>query len=406
MERRNLVPRHGWQELVEDQGLVYAWTEGPGGEPFAYWDEAHCYAFTLDEVELLERSVADLWELCIAAGDHMLEHGWLGRMGVPSDSHELVRRSWGSEPPALYGRFDLRYDGTGPAKLLEFNADTPTSLLEAAAVQWHWLEDVHPGKDQWNSIHDRLVSKWRDIADTWKPDGPVHVCWTGADESGEDLMNVGYLAETARLAGLDVVLLPIEQLGWDYEAERFVDLEDEPVRLLFKLYPWEWLLDEAFGPMALQTLWVDPVTQPDPHDGRGTIWVEPIWKQLWSNKALLAALWEIAPGHPNLLPAHLDGPRDLTAWCRKPLLGREGANVVLFDGSTELAAGEDQGYGEEGFVWQQLSPLPDFGEPGAGAHPVLGAWLVDGEPAGLGIRESAGLVTDNLSRFVPHLIDG
>jgi glutathionylspermidine synthase len=27
------------------------------------------------------------------------------------------------------------------------------------------------------------------------------------------------------------------------------------------------------------------------------------------------------------------------------------------------------------------------------------------EPAGLGIRESTGLVTNNLSRFVPHVID-
>jgi glutathionylspermidine synthase len=36
----------------------------------------------------------------------------------------------------LYGRFDLAYRGDGPPKLLEYNADTPTALFEAAVVQW------------------------------------------------------------------------------------------------------------------------------------------------------------------------------------------------------------------------------------------------------------------------------
>ena len=402
MERRRLEPRADWVDIVAEQGLVYCWTEQADGTMRPYWDESVCYSFGLSEVEGLERAAADLWELCLAAGDHMLSHGWLDRIGVPPEAHDLVRRSWQTEPPSLYGRFDFRYDGQGPAKLLEFNADTPTSLLEAAAIQWFWLEDRFPAADQWNSIHDRLVAKWRDIAETWKPDGPLHVCWTEAEQSGEDMMNVGYLAETARQAGLDVVLLPIEELGWDYDNERFVDLEMAPIRMLFKLYPWEWALDDPFGMFALETLWVDPLTQPDPHAGRGTIWVEPIWKVLWSNKALLAALWEVAPGHPNLLPAYLDGPHDLADYATKPLLGREGANITLVQGGRVLTTGSDQEYGAEGFVHQELAVLPDFD----GAHPVLGVWLVDGEPAGLGVRESDSLITDNLSRFVPHLIDG
>jgi glutathionylspermidine synthase len=402
VERRRLEARDGWVDTVTDQGLVFCWTDQPDGTQRAYWDETACYAFRSEEVDVLERAASDLWGLCIDAGDHMLANGWLERMGVPPEARELIERSWRTEPPALYARLDLRYDGTGPPKLLEFNADTPTSILEAAAIQWFWLEDRFPGSDQWNSLHECLVEKWRDIAASWKPDGPIHMCWTDAQDSGEDLMNVGYIAETARQAGLDVVLLPIEELGWDYDDERFVDLECEPVRMLFKLYPWEWIFDDPFGPMALETLWVDPLAGPDPHGGRGTIWVEPIWKALWANKALLAALWEIAPGHPNLLPAYLDGPHELVDFAVKPLLGREGANVSLVRGGQVLAEGADQGYGREGMVHQGLAELPSFD----GGHPVLGVWLVDGEPCGLGIRESDTLITDNLSRFVPHLIDG
>ena len=53
----------------------------------------------------------------------------------------------------------------------------------------------------------------------------------------------------------------------------------------------------------------------------------------------------------------------------------------------------------------EFAPLPDFAGVDGPHHPVLGAWVVDGEPAGLGIRESDGLITDNLSFFVPHTVD-
>jgi glutathionylspermidine synthase len=128
-------------------------------------------------------------------------------------------------------------------------------------------------------------------------------------------------------------------------------------------------------------------------------WIEPAWKMLLSNKAILAVLWQLNPGHPSLLPAYLDDPGPLTEYVRKPKLGREGANVTIVkpDG-TLTTAGE---YGEEGFVYQAYDPLPSFD----GQHPVLGAWLVGDEAAGLGIRESAGLVTDQMSSFIPHVIN-
>ena len=74
--------------------------------------------------------------------------------------------------------------------------------------------------------------------------------------------------------------------------------------------------------------------------------------------------------------------------------------MIVIDGD-EADRGPDQGYGEEGYVVQQYTDLGDYD----GNHPVLGVWTVDMEPAGLGIRESTGLVTNNLSRFVPHVID-
>ena len=75
----------------------------------------------------------------------------------------------------------------------------------------------------------------------------------------------------------------------------------------------------------------------------------------------------------------------------------EGANITLFSHQQNTATAGD--YGHEGDVYQALAPLPDFG----GHRPVLGSWVIDGQSAGIGIRESDGPITDNFSRFVPHL---
>jgi len=128
------------------------------------------------------------------------------------------------------------------------------------------------------------------------------------------------------------------------------------------------------------------------------LWIEPIWKMMWSNKALLAILWELNPDHELLLPTYLDGPRELTSYVRKPLLGREGAGIaVVRDGV--LVEGALSGENEEGYVYQELASMA----MGGGKTAVFGSWLVDGEPAGMGIRESTGPVTNNTSCFVPHL---
>ncbi|MFD8208154.1 glutathionylspermidine synthase family protein [Streptomyces sp. NPDC059695] len=393
MERHTIEPRPGWQETVEEQGLVYPLTRHPDGSLRPYWDESAYYSFSLPEVEALEEVVEELHALCLAAAAHIVERNRFAELGITDPKLAgLVAESWRrrDELPSLYGRFDLRYDGTGPAKMLEYNADTPTSLVEAASPQWFWMEERFPGADQWNSLHERLVEAWRRQAPLLPP-GPVHFAHSDGDELGEDLMTVAYLRETAQQAGLDTEALSVERIGWDRLSRRFVDDRLRFVRSCFKLYPWEWLTTDRFGPHVLDTL--------DNGGGTGTTcWIEPAWKMLLSNKALLAVLWELNPGHPNLLPAYLDGPRELastTGWVAKPLLGREGAGVTLHEAGTEPFVRDG-----EACCYQELAPLPDFD----GNRVVLGAWVVEDEAAGLGIRESAGLVTDEYARFLPHVI--
>jgi glutathionylspermidine synthase len=370
MRRHHCTPRPNWRAKAEEIGLTYHSHEhGP------YWDESVCYELTATEVEQLERAAHALHYLCIEAAEAVIKNNWWSRLAIPEAAVPAILRSWERDDFSLYGRFDFAFDGRGEPKLLEYNADTPTALVEAAVAQWFWLQETRPAADQLNSIHERLIAAWRRWAGT-----TVH--FSGVQEHDEDAQTLRYLRDTAEQAGVVTREVFVDDLGWDRRREIFTDLAGERVTRCFKLYPWEWLWREEFAAHLAR----DPVQ-----------WFEPAWKMLLSNKGLLPVLWELFPDHPNLLAAY-DTPAPLGArHVRKPKLGREGANVALIEGGVAVEQTEG-GYGAEGFVYQEMAELADFD----GNHPVCGLWVVDHEPAGLGIREDTRRITGNLSRFVPH----
>jgi glutathionylspermidine synthase len=371
MQRHTCTPRPNWRERVEEIGLTYH-----THETAPYWDETAYYELTAAEVDTLEAAANNLHALCIEAAGAVIERDWWSRLAIPPAAIPAIRASWEQDDFNLYGRFDFAWNGSGAPKLLEYNADTPTALLEASVAQWFWLRENYQGADQFNSLHERLIKAWQAA-----PAGPVH--FAAVRDNLEDAQTVHYLRDTCTQAGRATKELPLEEVGWDSRLQRFMDLEGEPIENLFKLYPWEWLWTEDFAQFL---------------PARRANFVEPAWKMLLSNKGLLPVLWELFPGHPNLLPAYATPEPLCGSYARKPLLSREGANVSLVVNGQPLAANEGD-YGAEGFIYQGLAPLADFG----GNHPVLGAWIVNHEAAGLGIREDTRLITGNLSRFVPHL---
>jgi glutathionylspermidine synthase len=373
-------------------GLTYHTLED--GSP--YWDESAYWEFSSAEIKRLEAASAEIYRLALAAGDVILERDWLAKMHIPAKAAARIRETWQSEPPALYARLDLAYDGR-QIKLLEYNADTPTCLVEAAVAQWYWLQDVFPKADQWNAVHEYLVAKWKDLLPYVAE--PVYFSHDGHEE---DAMTIAYLQDTAHQAGLKTQVLAMHDIGWDHKRNLFVDLQGRPIRTVFKLYPWEWLLNDTFGDHAIETM--DAASQ-KPVEGK-VQWIEPIWKMLFSNKALLAILWELNPNHELLLPAYLDGPRNMQNYVRKPLFGREGGGITVFRnwaesvGESKAAANPlDLKAAAGACVYQAMAQMAQAD----GRTAVFGSWLIDGEPAGMGIRESDGLVTNNFSRFVPHL---
>jgi glutathionylspermidine synthase len=392
--RRVALPeRPDWKAQAEELGFRFHTMHG---EP--YWDETSAYAFSLDQIETgIEDPATALHAMAReAAAKVAASEALMDRFAIPPDRRDLVAESWRADEPALYGRMDLAWDGTGPAKLLEYNADTPTSVYEAASFQWLWFEQqaeagvLPDGADQFNAIHDALVARWRE---TIAAETPVHfTCFT---DSAEDFATVEYLAWTAAEAGLTCFPTPIEAIGLT-DRGQFADDQDRVIATLFKLYPWEDMLRDDFAAHV---------------EGSGCRFVEPPWKAILSNKALLPLLWEMFPGHPNLLPAFFAADLDSgradaaalgPAHVLKPVFSREGASVTIVEDGAVTEAAADRGYDDHPMIAQTYHPLPVFD----GWRPVLGAWIVGEACVGLGVREDRGRITQDLSRFKPHFIEG
>ena len=384
MRRISVAQRSGLKETAWEHGYEYR-----AGVGVPYWDETAYYRFTLRQIEVdIEQSAAEIEAMCFQLLDQsMTDETVYQRLCIPEAYWNYVADSWRHREKDLYGRLDFSYDGTGKAKLLEYNADTPTTLYDAAIFQWVWLEQARAAGliprncDQAVDIHEYLVDAFRGMG----IEGLLHLACLRDIE--DDRETVGYLEECAQEAGLETQVLAMRDIGIDASGQ-FTDLEDRVISTLLKLYPWEWIMEEEFGQYLVSS---------------GVHFLEPPWKAVLSNKGLLPLLWETFEGHPNLLPAYFEadpGVNNLpNNYVRKPLLSRQGANIEIVRDGMALPH-NDGPYGAEGHIVQALHELPRFD----GKYPLVGCWMVAGRPAGLSIRESLTLITDGDANFVPHVI--
>ena len=383
MERVSIVERPNWREKATEFGFNF---HTMYGEP--YWCEDAYYKLTLAQVERLEAVTAELHQMCLQAVETVVSSDdLLAKFRIPKHTWEFVRQSWRTNQPSLYSRLDIAWDGVGEPKLLENNADTPTSLYEASFFQWLWLEDqlnagnLPAGSDQFNSLQEQIIERFVELREKH---GFQLVHFACCRDSVEDRGTVQYLQDCAAEAGVASEFLFIEDIGLG-EKGQFTDLQDQVISNLFKLYPWEFMLREVFSTKL---------------EDAGVRWLEPAWKSILSNKALLPLLWKMFPDHPNLLPAYFaeDSHPEMAKYVVKPLFSREGANITIVDNGQEIARSEGV-YGEEGMIVQQYHPLPQFD----GSYTLIGSWLINDQPAGIGIREDKALITQDMSRFYPHI---
>ena len=387
MLRLPINERPNWQTKADEFGFKFHTMYGE-----QYWDESAYYQFTLQQIEQdIEAPTEDIHQMCLAVVDKVIQDDQLmKRFCIPEHKWDFIRDSRMNGDPSLYSRLDFAYSGKGPAKLYENNADTPTSVYETGFWQWLWLQDnvdsrlLNKRSDQFNSLQEKLVNRFSDIQ-FLTPDRVLH--FACCKDTEEDRGTVQYLEDCANAASIATKFVYVEDIGRDADGN-FTDLDDQVINWMFKLYPWEFMFEEEFGTYL----------------GKNNIrWLEPPWKSILSNKALLPMLWKMFPNHPNLLPSFFEDElhlaKDHTSLVKKPIFSREGANISIINNQSEIVT-SDGPYGSEGFIYQATHMLPKFEQN----HTLIGSWLVDDQAAGISLREDSGPITQDMSRFLPHII--
>ncbi len=347
------------------------------------------------EADALLDAASALYQLCVESIPDPIPDDLLHRLAIPENLWEAVRHSWDDDRHwHLYGRFDLALTPDGP-KLLEFNADTATSIPETAVVQWASLKAAGLSDDdrQANGLYEGLTAQLREWRER-NPDLDPHLLLVHLPDSAEDETNCAVLAAAALDAGFTTAhVTAVDEMtvaadGDDLGVWAAVETDQwQRFDFVFKLVPWEVLAEEEPELTADLTQLLL---------AREVVVANPAYALLFQSKGLLAWLWEQYPHHPLLLETTV-GPLEGHA-VSKPLFGREGQNVAeLEDGQVvDEVPGE---YGQQRYITQRWAEMPS--DPTGRRYQAGVFWA--GEGCAIGFRRAQGIIT-NLSEFVPHVL--
>ena len=385
MRRMKATGRADWRPGLRK--YPYGMAAAPAA---ALWREDVRYEFSAQQIDLIV-SVADELHGMIREGLRAaVENKLLAELGLRGEAARLADASWtdywrpggiNGRAGHLAGRLTLAYDGRDSIKLLACNYDMAPGLFAAALVQRNWQEALAADAGQFNGLHEALVERWEELAQGVPGRERLHLACATPDPMREG--ELIYLAATAAEAGIEAVLLPLQDIGW--QDGRFRDHTGEPISWLAKLYPWEGLAGDAFVQRLRSA-------------GMGVL--EPAWCWVASNHGMLAVLWRLYPGHPNLCRAALDdsglGPAE--AVTVRSLFGLDHAVTRMGEHGHLVAEG---GAVAEPGGWLWLETPPGFEQDGT--HAVLDAWIVGDKCLGMTVREAASPLVGPDAAVVPHL---
>ncbi|CAF0718212.1 unnamed protein product [Adineta steineri] len=337
----------------------------------------------------------ELHQMFLDATNYVLENDdVLKHFCIPEIFWSKIRRSWSNEKDFIMtGRFDLAFDGK-ELKVFEYNADSASALFEIAVIQEKWgqavkLEHPHMSGFQINRL---LVKNWKQIC-TKLNIKRIHLL---IDNDQDEILTSLYMQEVLKQANIDSKLCILyDDLYW--KDSKIVDSDGNQVELIWKTWMWESVFSdyadaEKTGKLNQKINGEHPrlceiLLNDDIHI------IEPLWKVIPSNKAILPVLWSMFPNHPNLLCSEWTLTDDLkrSGYVKKPIVGRCGHNVTLYDTNGESVLDETQGkFTDRNCIYQKIFSLPKHDD----YYAIFGSWIIHGLFAGFGIREDKRLITD------------
>jgi glutathionylspermidine synthase len=357
--------------------------------------------------ELLKISIAErdayyaaaneLYDMFVEAAQYVIDNHLYAELNISENLIPLIEASWDDDRNLhLFGRFDFAggIDGL-PIKLMEFNADTPSSLPETSIIQWAQLRANGISENlQFNFVYDAMVENFGRLREA-NPDLHPSLLVSTMPDAPEDDLNVSILMEAAREAGFDVLFTGLEDVIFDNEKGILVETESgefEAYPFWFKLVPWEFVgWDE---PELAEQLTVIV-------KNRKAVVINPAYTLLFQSKGLLKYLWDLYPNHPLLLHTGFEQPTHNLGYVRKAVLGREGSDVAIYDMFGDMQEATPGEYAEQKVVYQTLAKL---NEDSHGYHYQAGVFFAY-EACGLGYRRNMSRIIDNQAQFIGHFTE-
>ena len=350
-----------------------------------------------DEANAYYEAANELYDMFINAAQHIIDNNLFHEVGIPYNLVDIIKDSWENDVHwHLYGRFDLAggLDGK-PIKLIEFNADTPTALFETAIVQWAMLKENNMDESsQFNDVFEALkenfkrlvtlsedTSKFDDYYDGWK------ILFSSVAGNIEDEITTRFLELCAKEAGYETEFAYVDEVEFNDEDGIFYN--DVNYEFWFKLIPWENIaIDEGELAIILKNI----------IKNQKAIILNPAYTLLFQTKGILKILWDLYPNHPLLLEASNE-PLIGKKMVRKPVLGREGANVAIFNEDCKKILEESGDYADQKQIYQEFY---EFNKDKAGNSYQAGVFFAY-EGCALGYRKG-GEILGNFAKFVGHYI--
>lgn len=355
-------------------------------------------SITQDEAEAFYEATNELYDMYVAAAEYVINNDLFHELGIPFNLVDTIKASWENDVHwHLYGRFDLAggIDGK-PIKLIEFNADTPTSLFETAIIQWAMLKFNNLDEAaQFNDVYEALVenfkrlitleedtSRFDEYYEGWK------ILFSSIAGSVEDENTTRLLEAAARDAGFECDFAFVDEVSFDDENGIFWN--EQNWEYWFKLIPWEMIaIDESDLALIIKNI----------IKNQKAIILNPAYTLLFQSKGIMKILWDLYPNHPLLLESSFE-PLNGKKQVKKPFLAREGANVSIINSDGSIEIQNDGEYANGKFLYQEFA---DFAKDESGNSYQAGMFFAF-EGCALGFRKGKDII-DNYSKFVGHIIE-
>ena len=355
-------------------------------------------SITQDEAEAFYEATNELYDMYVAAAEYVINNDLFHELGIPFNLVDTIKASWENDVHwHLYGRFDLAggIDGK-PIKLIEFNADTPTSLFETAIIQWAMLKFNNLDEAaQFNDVYEALVENFKRLVtlqeDTSRFDEYYEgwkILFSSIAGSVEDENTTRLLESAARDAGFECDFAFVDEVSFDDENGIFWNGQNW--EYWFKLIPWEMIaIDESDLALIIKNI----------IKNQKAIILNPAYTLLFQSKGIMKILWDLYPNHPLLLESSFE-PLNGKKQVKKPFLAREGANVSIINSDGSIEIQNDGEYANGKFLYQEFA---DFAKDENGNSYQAGMFFAF-EGCALGFRKGKDII-DNYSKFVGHIIE-